>query len=175
MRILVIEGSPHRNGSSNFIASRFIEGAEEAGHTVEVFDAGHADIHPCMGCDRCHVSGSCRFDDDSKELNRMLLDCDMVVFVTPIYYFGMSAQVKAAIDRFYSVNSSIGSKKAALITAAYDSGDEVMGATVSHYRAICRYLGFDDLGMVLGHGCGTVGMTESSRYPQDAYNFGRGI
>ena len=53
MKILVLEGSPNRHGSSNFLAEEFIRGAKEAGHAVEVIDAAHADLHPCTGCVRC--------------------------------------------------------------------------------------------------------------------------
>lgn len=177
MRILMIEGSPHRHGSSNLLADSFRRGAEEAGHTVEVFDAAHSDIHPCMGCDRCGMSGPCAFDDDFPALREALLETDMVVFVTPLYYFGMSAQLKAVIDRFYAFNGRLTSKhlKSALIVAAWDREDWIMEALVAHYRTICRYLGMDNQGEVLGKGCGTVSMTSSSGYPAEALAFGRSL
>ena len=53
MKIIVLEGSPNQHGSSNMLADNFIRGAEEAGHTVKVIDAAHADIHPCIGCIHC--------------------------------------------------------------------------------------------------------------------------
>ena len=53
MKILVIESSPHKHGSSNLLAGEFIRGAQEAGHSVSIFDAGHANLNPCMGCDAC--------------------------------------------------------------------------------------------------------------------------
>lgn len=49
MNILVIESSPHKNGSSNLLADNFIRGAEEKGHQVTVFDVARADLHPCLG------------------------------------------------------------------------------------------------------------------------------
>ena len=64
MRIVVIEGSPHRDGSSNMLAREFIRGAEGAGHTVRVFDAAHSKIGPCRGCDVCGMSGPCVQKDD---------------------------------------------------------------------------------------------------------------
>ena len=50
MKIVVLEGSPNKNGSSNLLAENFIRGAEEAGHSIQVIDAAHANIHPCTGC-----------------------------------------------------------------------------------------------------------------------------
>lgn len=57
MNILVIESSPHKHGSSNLLADEFIRGAKESGHDVSVFDAGHASLHPCLGCEACGMSG----------------------------------------------------------------------------------------------------------------------
>ena len=84
MRILMIEGSPHREGSSNMLAGEFARGAREAGHSVEVFDAAHADIRPCRGCDVCGMSGPCAIKDDMPGLRERILGSDMVVFVTPL-------------------------------------------------------------------------------------------
>lgn len=64
MNISVIESSPHKKGSSNLLAEHFIQGAEEARHKVTVFDAARANLHPCMGCDACGMSGPCCQKDD---------------------------------------------------------------------------------------------------------------
>lgn len=101
MNILVIESSPHKHGSSNLLAEEFIRGAKERGHQVEIFDAARADLHPCLGCDACGMSGPCVQKDDMAQLREKILASDMAVFVTPLYYFGMSAQLKTVIDRFY--------------------------------------------------------------------------
>ena len=105
MKILVIESSPHKNGSSNLLADYFIRGAREAGHTVNIFDAARAVLHPCLGCDVCGMLSACCQNDDMARVKEQLLGDDMVVFVTPLYYFGMSAQLKTLIDRFYSFNN----------------------------------------------------------------------
>ena len=59
MKIVVLEGSPNKHGSSNLLADQFIRGAEEAGHTVEIIDAAHADLYPCTGCIYCGYEGLC--------------------------------------------------------------------------------------------------------------------
>ena len=91
MKILVIESSPHKHGSSNLLADHFIRGAQEKGHQLEVFDAGHRQIHPCLGCDACGMDGICCQKDDMADLQRQILEADMAVFVTPLYYFGFCA------------------------------------------------------------------------------------
>ena len=111
MKIVVLEGSPNKHGSSNLLADAFIRGAQEAGHTVQVIDAAHSDIHPCTGCIHCGYEGPCVQKDDVEQFRREILDADMMVFVTPLYYYGMSAQLKTLVDRFCAFNSSIQRKQ----------------------------------------------------------------
>lgn len=105
----------------------------------------------------------------------MILDADMLVFATPLYYYGMSAQLKTVIDRFCSFNSSIQRRhmKSALLAVAWNSDDWTFEAFVSHYKTLMRYLHLKDMGMVLGYGCGTPAMTQHSEYLQQAYNLGK--
>lgn len=175
MRIVVLEGSPNKKGSSNLLADAFIRGAKEAGHTVEIIDAAHANLHPCTGCVHCGYEGPCVQKDDMELFRKQILRADMLVFVTPLYYYGMSAQLKILVDRFCAINSSIHRKnmKSALIAAAWNADDWTFEALECHYKTLVRYLNLDDRGMVLGYGCGTVSMTKQSQYPNKAYQLGK--
>ena len=174
MKIVVLEGSPNKKGSSNLLADCFKQGAEEAGHSVEVVDTAHANIHPCIGCIHCGYEGPCVQKDDVEMIREKILSADMLVFVTPLYYYGMSAQLKTMIDRFCAFNSSIQRKhmKSALLTVAWNSDDWTFAALEVHYKTLVRYLNLEDMGMVLGYGCGTPSMTQHSKYPQQAYSLG---
>ncbi len=175
MKIVLLLGSPNRQGSSRMLAESFRQGAEEAGHTVELIDAAHSNIHPCTGCIRCGYEGPCSQKDDVDAIRAKILGADMMVFVTPLYYYGMSAQLKALVDRFCAFNASIHSKhmKAALLTTAWNSDGWTFEALEAHYKTLIRYLNLEDMGMVLGYGCGTPPMTKRSPYPQKAYQLGR--
>lgn len=177
MKILVLEGSPHKKGSSNLLAEQFIQGAKEAGHTMEIIDVAHLSMHPCLGCDACGMDGPCVQKDDNQRIRNALLTCDMAVFVTPLYYFGFSAQMKMVIDRFYSYTYRLTHRhlKTALIVAAYDREEDTMHSLVTHYRKLCDYMTFQDQGMVLGYGCGTPSMTAHSVSMQEAYELGRSL
>ncbi len=177
MKIVVLEGSPHKKGSSNMLAEQFIKGATEAGHDVRVLDVAHMAVHPCQGCDKCGMNGECVYKDDNYIIWDALLETDMVVFVTPIYYFGMSAQMKMVIDRFYSYTIKLSEKhlKAVLITAAWDDGDDVMPYTENHYKKLCRYMNFENCGTILGTGCGTTAMTQETIHMKSAYELGKSI
>ena len=110
-------------------------------------------------------------------IRRKLLSSDMVVIATPLYYYGMSAQLKTVVDRFCAYNSSLNSRhlKSALLTVAWNADNWTFEALEAHYKTLVRYINFEDCGMVLGYGCGTPGMTKSSKYPNEAYNLGRSL
>lgn len=177
MRILIIESSPHRHGASNLLAERFLDGAKEAGHQVAIFDAAQANLHPCLGCDACGMAGPCVQKDDMAALREKLLGADLAVFVTPLYYFGMSAQMKTVVDRFYSFTGQLSGKrlKTVLIATSWDSNDWTMKDLSAHYQILCRYMNFQDQGMILGTGCGTVSMTKQSPFPERAYQLGKSL
>ena len=170
-------GSPNRKGSTSILLENFVKGAEEAGHSCEIIDVCHADIRPCTGCVSCGYEGPCVQKDDVETIRRKILSADMVVFATPLYYYGMSAQLKTVVDRFCAYNSSLNSRhlKSALLTVAWNADDWTFDALEAHYKTLVRYINFNDMGMVLGYGCGTPSMTKRSRYVKDAYELGRGL
>lgn len=175
MTIIVLTGSPNAKGSSALLAAEFVRGAQEAGHAVRVVDAARLTVRPCTGCVRCGYEGPCVQKDDMETVRREILGADMLVFATPLYYYGMSAQLKTLVDRFCAFNASLQRKrmKSALLTVAWNSDDWTFEALVAHYRTLVRYLNLNDQGMVLGYGCGTPGMTRQSDYPRQAYELGK--
>lgn len=177
MNIIVLKSSPNIHGSSNQLADAFIQGAKEAGHSVAVVNAAHVDIHPCGGCVACGYEGPCVQKDAMEAIRSQIFNADMMVFVTPLYYYGMSAQLKILIDRFCAFNSSIQRKhmKSAMLAAAWNSDDWTFEALEVHYKTLVRYLNLEDMDTVLGRGCGTPQMTRHSRYPQAAYALGKGL
>ena len=177
MKIIILMGSPNRKGSTSILVEQFIKGAEEAGYTCEVCDVCHMNIHPCTGCVRCGYEGPCVQKDDVEIIRQKLLNCDMVVFATPLYYYGMSAQLKTVVDRFCAYNSSLNGRhlKSALLTVAWNADDWTFDALTAHYKTLVRYINFEDMGMVLGYGCGTPSMTRRTEYPQQAYQLGKSI
>ncbi|MBO4908365.1 MAG: flavodoxin family protein [Lachnospiraceae bacterium] len=177
MKITVLFGSPNRHGSTSILVENFVRGATEAGHECEVLDVCHMNIHPCTGCVACGYEGPCVQKDDVEQIRAKLVASEMVVFATPLYYYGMSAQLKIVVDRFCAYNSSLNSKhlKSALLTVAWNADDWTFEALEAHYKTLVRYINFEDKGMILGYGCGSPAMTQRSRYPEEAYKLGRGL
>lgn len=173
MKIVVLESSPNRNGASNTLAAYFIKGAEEAGHTVHVLDVAQMNIHPCVGCYRGKLMGRCVMRDDMRLVEDELYDADMVVYVTPIYFYDMSAQLKIAIDRLHCFYANLPGKKSLLLATAARGDDEVMFYLRNLYQGIVRFLGYDDRGTIMAKGCGIPEAVHNSRYAAEAYHLGK--
>jgi len=140
MKLTVITGSPHKKGTTALLADKFIEGAKEAGHEVIRFDAAFENVKPCLACEYCAShDGECVHKDTMNDLSKQLVETELIVFVTPLYYFGMSAQIKAVIDRFHASNTKIvGNKKAMLLAAAYGADDWTMEGLEKMYESMLR-------------------------------------
>lgn len=177
MKIIVLTGSPNQRSSSNLLAEYFIKGAREAGHVVGIVDTTRLAVRPCAGCLYCGYNGPCVQKDDMEKIKANIISADMLVFVTPLYYYGMSAQLKTVIDRFCAFNGTIQKKhmKSALISVAWNSDNWAFDALQSHYVSLCRYLNFTDVGMILGKGCGTPEITARSAYVTQAYMLGKNL
>ncbi len=177
MKILMITGSAHKNGTTSLLTEQFIKGAEESGHEVFRFDSAFKKVHPCIACEKCHNTDTgCVFKDDMEELNPVLLTADAVVFVTPIYYYAMNAQIRTVIDRFYANDSALhGNKKTVLmITMADDTMESAEGAVAS-FRGMANFLEWEIAGTVIGVDCGDVDALKKTDYPEKAYELGKNI
>lgn len=165
VKVLVLAGSPHSKGTTAFLADEFCIGAEEAGHEVVRFEIAGLKVHPCIGCYHCRRNGGkCVYDDDMTLIYPHLLAADVVVLVTPLYYFGMTAQLKCAVDRFFSVNAALreAPRKLFLIAAGADKDDWAMDALKMQVHTVCRYLNWQESGMLLALSANSRGDVEKS-------------
>lgn len=181
MKIFVIKSSYHKESSSNYLADQFIKGARESGHEISEFDLKEHKVKPCMGCGYCGIytvdSGKCSQKDDMDIVWNQMMSSDMVVFVTPLYFWGMAAQLKALVDRFCVFSTELKKKqmKSAMIVAAWNDDDWTMDSIEHHYETLCDYLHFQNQGTMLAKGCGTVEMTRNTVFPYEAYRFGKSL
>ena len=174
LNILMLTGSPRRHGNTSTMADAFARGAGEAGHTVFRFDAAFKNVHPCTACNACGMDGPCVFDDDFACVREHIVDADMVVLVSPMYYFGFSAQLKRVIDRFYAINGQIHvPKKAALLMAYADTNKRKENCVLTHYAMLLDYLGWSDAGHIIAPGMWSAGAIRGSAYLDQACRLGR--
>ena len=175
MKILLISGSPHKAGTTSVLIEAFSKGAESAGHEVYHFNAGEKEVHPCIACEKCHSAVSaCVFRDDFDEIRDVLIEADAVVFASPIYYYGLTAQLKAVIDRFYAINEQLRTaKKTALLLACGDNTMESTECAASPFYGMVDYLGWEIEDVIAAKGCYTAEDVVNTEYPEQAYELGR--
>ena len=156
MRILVLNGSPRENGNTKKMVSAFKEGAVSSGHQVDVVDVCHKKIGGCLACEYCHTKGGgeCIQKDDIQEVYALLREVEMLVIASPIYYHGISGQLKCAIDRFYSAAYPKKPPKLKKVAMILSSGDANMydGALFSFKGDFLDYLGLENMGVFTAHG-----------------------
>ena len=178
MKITVITGSARKNGTSNYMADEFIRGAEESGHEVYRFDSARKDVKHCLGCNACGMGTKpCIHKDDFVELKEHLLNSDVVVFVTPIYYFGMSSTLKKVIDRFYSIDPQLKTKrnKGILISVQHAPVEAVKEPINAHYQAILSWLNMENIGIINAIGIESVEHLKQTPYPKQAHELGKSL
>lgn len=129
-KIVVITGSPRKNGNSFAMTEAFIKAAEDKGHTVTRFDAAMKQVGGCHACETCFKTGkACSFDDDFNTIAPAIMEADAVVFTMPVYWYSIPAQVKGVIDKlfsFYTAGKDIAGKECALITCCAEEDMSVM-------------------------------------------------
>lgn len=176
MKIVVLSGSPHKNGTTAKLVDSFIQGAEAAGHSIIRFDTAFLNVHPCIACEKCHASkeASCAFQDDMIEIGNALAESDCIAFVTPIYYYGICSQLKAVIDRFYAIEGKIRKgQKTVFISAMADDRTETVEPANASYKAIVNWLEWNDAGILNAFNCTTAADLEGTDYVEKAYKLGQ--
>ena len=128
-RVLIISSSPRKGGNSETLAAAFAKGAQEAGNQVETVYLRETQIGFCKGCFACLKLGHCVIQDDAVEIAAKMHDADVLVFVTPVYYYSVSGQLKTILDRanpIYDTDYAF-TKAYLLATAAEDEPETVEG------------------------------------------------
>ena len=150
MKIAILNGSPRKENTAAMIEA-FREGAEEAGHEVEVLHVGKMKINGCLACEYCHTKGEgkCIQKDDLEKIMPAYLESDMVVFASPTYSFAPSAQLEAAWQRVYCIGKPAKATKAALLLS---SGSGAYDAAIAQYKACTDYVGIQDMGVCTATG-----------------------
>lgn len=152
--ILVMTGSPRKNGNSDMLADAFVRGAQEKGHTVHKFRAADRHIGGCKACDNCWSKGTaCFFRDDFSELEPLLENADVIVFSTPLYWSSMSAQLKVAIDRLYAYCSDacirpLKIRESVLLACGECEGMDIFNGLIGVYKGMADFLKWEQRGII---------------------------
>ena len=179
-KIVILNGSPRRNGNTSALVKAFTQGAESAGNTVTEFFLDSMEIHGCRGCFGGHSGQECPCvqKDDMSQIYPAVKESDVVVLATPLYYWNMSGQIRTAIDRLFALEEGDGNllrgheRASALLMAAEGNGfDDVL----LYYNHLVEHLRWKNLGHVLAGGNGDIGDIEGKPEIQKACDLGKSI
>ena len=179
-KIVILNGSPRKNGNTSALVKAFREGAECAGHTVTEFFLDHMNLHGCKGCFGGHSDRDCPCvqQDDMNQIYPAVRDCDVVVLASPLYYWNLSGQLHTAMDRLFALEEGGqnllrgNGKSSALLMAAEGHGFD---DAVLYYDHLMAHLRWQNLGHVLAGGNMDVGDVAGKRELQEAFALGQSI
>ena len=165
-KIVVLTGSPRKNGNSFAMTTAFVDAAEANGHTVTRFDCAPMTFNGCHGCETCYKTGKpCSFDDDFNKMAPAILEADAIVFSTPVYWYSFPSQIKAAIDKIFSFvvgGKDISGKKCGLIVCCEEDDMSVLDGVRIPYERIAALNKWNSVGEVLIPGVLNVGDIEKT-------------
>lgn len=161
-KIMILNGSPRKNGNTEMLINAFAEGAQEAGHTVTTFNLGQMDVHPCIGCLRGgkNPASPCTQKDEMDSIYPVYKEADIFVMASPMYYWGFTAQLKAAIDRLFAVTEETGEtppKACVLLMAAEGDSAGNNAPVIAYYESLLENLGWEDKGQLFAGGVYQLG------------------
>lgn len=151
MKVLILNGSPRPRGNTKQMIDAFCEGLKKSGHEWNTLNIAQMDIRGCYACEYCHGkgSGTCVQKDDMNQVYDLLKSAEMLVIAAPIYYHGLSGQMKCCIDRFYALLYPEKPEKLSKIAMFLSSGDPDMydAALFSYQGDFLDYLGLEGMGV----------------------------
>ena len=153
-RILILTGSPRRNGNTDRLAQSFAKGAEES-NQVEIVSVCDYKVNPCIGCNSCfsREGNRCFQNDDMTAIYAKLSQADILIIASPVYFYGISSQLKAIIDRLHTpLRNSFNIKKLGLILVGAATLPELFDAIITQYKLVLNFFKLEDAGCVLVRG-----------------------
>ncbi len=126
-KIVILKGSPRKKGNTNAMADVFAEEMKKTGNEVDIFDTTTMKLSGCRACNGCFAKKECVIKDDFQEISETLISADGIVIAAPVYWYTFPAQIKAAIDRFYSIyggGHTFTGKKVALLSCCEEDTTE---------------------------------------------------
>lgn len=156
-KIVILNGSNSNKKNTSGLISAFTMGAEESGNEVVKYDVAHMNIHGCLGCMRCQTLPKdtphiCVQKDDMDHIYKDIIDADVLVFASPMYWWGITGQLKIAVDRLQAVIGHAGleniGRKSTVLLMSYRGGGAQ--AAYSWYSVFKLVIGCNDLGVIIG-------------------------
>lgn len=174
--VLILSGSPRKGGNSDILCDEFMRGAKESGNEVEKIRVAEKQIGYCRGCYACQKTGICAVKDDMAEILQKMIDADVLVLASPVYFYSIDAQLKALIDRTVARWTEVKNKEFYYIMTAADSDKKSMETTLACLRGYADCVdGAKEIGVIFGTGVYEKGEIKDTKAMIEAYSAGRSV
>lgn len=175
-RIIILSASPRKKGNSDILCDEFFKGAKDAGHDVEKVFLADKKINYCTGCGVCNTAHECIQKDDMQELLEKLLQADVIVMASPVYFYTINAQMKTLIDRIVPQYTNLKDKEFYFIITAADTDLQMMERSIECFRGLLDCLDNpQEKGIIYGIGAWQKGEIKQTAAMKEAYNMGKSV
>ena len=176
-KVLILSGSPRKNGNSDTLCDEFMRGAKEAGNEVEKIRVSEKKIDFCHGCYYCQKSGGiCAIKDDMADLLQKIIDADVIVLASPVYFYSIDAQLKTVIDRTVARWTEVRDKEFYYIATSADEDKEAQERTIECFRGYADCVeGAVEKGVIYATGVYQKGEILGTPYMKQAYEMGLSV
>ncbi|MGN1417284.1 MAG: flavodoxin family protein [Oscillospiraceae bacterium] len=173
--ILIISASPRKGGNSDTLCDEFLRGAMDSGNNAEKIFLRDKGINYCTGCGVCNNTHKCVQKDDMAEILDKMVNADVIVLATPVYFYTMDAQLKTLIDRTVPRYTEISGKEFYFIVTAADTDKSMLEKTVDGLRGFTEDCLSEPIekGVIYASGVWQKGEVKSTEYMKQAYEMGR--
>lgn len=176
-KVLILSGSPRKGGNSDILCEEFMRGAQEAGNEVEKIRVAGRKVAPCSGCYYCRDhGGACVHRDDMAEILQKMIDADVIVLASPVYFYSIDAQLKAVIDRTVARWLEVKNKEFYYIVTMADEFLDSADTTLACLRGYADCVeGAVEKGVLIGNGVYEPGKVKDSSVFEQAYRMGKNV
>ncbi len=174
--VLILSGSPRKGGNSDLLCDEFMRGAKEAGHEVTKINVADKKVAPCRACYACKGTGKCAIKDDMADILQAMIDADVLVLASPVYFYSIDAQLKALIDRTVARWLEVKDKEFYYIATCADTEKESTETTLACFRGYADCVeGAKEMGVIYGTGVYEKGEVKDSPAMAEAYEMGKNM
>lgn len=175
--VLILSGSPRKGGNSDLLCDEFLRGAKEAGHNVEKIRIATKKIAPCSACYYCRDhGGTCVQKDDMADILQKMIDADVLVLASPVYFYAINAQMKALIDRTVARWLEVKNKEFYYIVTMADESVADADRAIECFRGYADCVaGAVEKGILIGNGVYERGCIKGHPAMQKAYVMGKNV
>ena len=176
-KVLILSGSPRKGGNSDLLCDEFLRGAQEAGHEVEKIRVAEKKVAPCSACYYCsNHNGACVHKDDMADILQKMIDADVLVLASPVYFYSIDAQLKAVIDRTVARWLEVKNKEFYYIATMADEPKRSADTTIACFRGYADCVeGAVEKGVLIGSGVYEAGKVRNTPFMAQAYEMGKNV